>query len=104
MAPDYGSGPDGRGSSARSVPGDPEDRLVQWRGMHDAVEALRRRRVDLVHVQTPFVAHYAGAARRTEYRSGDATIPCSRNISPIMSRWFPPWLVLKPCPGFSRRQ
>jgi glycosyltransferase involved in cell wall biosynthesis len=51
--------------AGRPVPGDPEDRLVGWRAMHRAVlEAARD--CDLIHIQTPFVAHYAGlkAARR----------------------------------------
>lgn len=49
----------------RPVPGDPEDRLVGWRAMHRAVEEAAAD-CDLVHIQTPFVAHYAGlkAARR----------------------------------------
>lgn len=47
------------------IPGDPEDRLVGWRAMHRAV-ADAAADCDLIHVQTPFVAHYAGvsAARR----------------------------------------
>lgn len=47
------------------VPGDKEDRLAGWRAMHRAVlEAARD--CDVVHIQTPFVAHYAGlkAARQ----------------------------------------
>ena len=49
----------------RSVPRDPEDRLVRWRAMNAAVR-LASRDCDLIHVQTPFVAHYAGvrSARR----------------------------------------
>ena len=49
----------------RPVPGDPEDRLVGWRAMHREVLAAARD-CDLIHVQTPFVAHYAGlkAARK----------------------------------------
>jgi glycosyltransferase involved in cell wall biosynthesis len=43
----------------RPVPGDPEDRLVGWRAMHRAVLAAARD-CELIHVQTPFVAHYAG--------------------------------------------
>ena len=41
---------------ARPVPGDPEDRLVRWRAMHDAVEAAVEQGCDLIHVQTPFIA------------------------------------------------
>lgn len=69
VAPDYGGG-HGEGwvrrVPARPVPGDPEDRLVRWRAMHEAVRRAVAAGCDLVHVQTPFVAHYAGvrAARR----------------------------------------
>lgn len=51
--------------AGRPVPGDPEDRLVGWRAMHRTVlEAARD--CDLIHIQTPFIAHYAGlkAARK----------------------------------------
>lgn len=69
IAPDYGqagSEPWITRVAARPVPGDPEDRLVRWGAMHDAVEHAVGSACDLVHVQTPFVAHYAGsrAARR----------------------------------------
>ncbi len=49
----------------RSVPGDREDRLVGWRAMHRAVREAARG-CDVIHIQTPFIAHYAGlnAARR----------------------------------------
>ena len=40
----------------RPVPGDREDRLVGWRAMHRAV-LVAARDCDLIHVQTPFVAH-----------------------------------------------
>jgi 1,2-diacylglycerol 3-alpha-glucosyltransferase len=45
----------------RPVPGDAEDRFVRWRAMHRAV-ARAAEGCDLIHVQTPFVAHYAGLA------------------------------------------
>lgn len=51
--------------TARSVPVDPEDRMMAWREARDTVlrEAAE---CDLIHIQTPFVAHYAGlsAARK----------------------------------------
>ncbi|WP_434513826.1 glycosyltransferase [Dechloromonas sp. ARDL1] len=51
--------------AGRPVPGDPEDRMVGWRAMHRAVLA-EAADCDLIHVQTPFIAHYAGlkAGRR----------------------------------------
>jgi len=44
---------------SRRIPFDPEDRLMQRRHLLRLPE-LRRERFDLVHIQTPFVAHYAG--------------------------------------------
>jgi glycosyltransferase involved in cell wall biosynthesis len=46
---------------SRRVLFDPEDRLMQLRPTLRHLPELRRRRFDLVHIQTPFVAHYAGA-------------------------------------------
>lgn len=68
VVPRYGDEADEAGIirvAGRPVPGDREDRLVSWRGMQRAVlEAAQD--CDLIHIQTPFVAHYAGlkAARR----------------------------------------
>lgn len=45
---------------ARKVPMDPEDRLMNYRTIKRMVPALRQRGFDLIHIQTPFVAHYAG--------------------------------------------
>ena len=43
----------------RRLPRDPEDRLMQYRPLRETVlEAARD--YDLIHVQTPFAAHYAG--------------------------------------------
>lgn len=69
VAPDYGNGcrePWISRVAARPVPRDPEDRLMRWGAMRAAVEAAVARGCDLIHVQTPFLAHYAGhgAARR----------------------------------------
>ena len=62
VVPRYGDEPEEAGVirvTGRPVPGDPEDRLVGWPAMHRAVlEAAGD--CNLIHVQTPFVAHYAG--------------------------------------------
>ena len=52
--------------SAARVPGDPEDRRLRWGALTRALDALPREHFDLVHIHTPFVAHYAGTrfARR----------------------------------------
>jgi glycosyltransferase involved in cell wall biosynthesis len=45
---------------ARRVPFDPEDRAMRWRALKALDPSLDAGRFDLVHVQTPFLAHYAG--------------------------------------------
>ncbi|MBS0003085.1 MAG: glycosyltransferase [Thioalkalivibrio sp.] len=39
---------------------DPEDRMMSGRMIRRMIPALRSRHYDLVHIQTPFVAHYSG--------------------------------------------
>jgi glycosyltransferase involved in cell wall biosynthesis len=68
VVPRYGREADAPGVvriDSRPVPRDPEDRLLPWRRTRDTALA-EAAGCDLVHIQTPFVAHYAGlgAARR----------------------------------------
>ncbi len=109
IAPDYGGGPDEPWVTrvpARSVPGDPEDRLVRWRAMHDSVIAAVDDGTDIVHVQTPFVAHYAGvnAARR-------CGVPVVATYHTLFEEYLAHYVPLVPPPwlkglarAFSRRQ
>ena len=57
--------------TASPVPRDPEDRRMSWRALTRTLDDLATRGFDLVHIHTPFIAHYAGVrfARR-------ANIPC----------------------------
>jgi 1,2-diacylglycerol 3-alpha-glucosyltransferase len=52
--------------ASRPVPLDPEDRLMSRRDLRAKLAALAGQRFDLIHVHTPFIAHYAGVefARR----------------------------------------
>jgi glycosyltransferase involved in cell wall biosynthesis len=45
---------------SRQLPFDPEDRLMSLRKIKKLVPGLRQQGFDIVHVHTPFVAHYAG--------------------------------------------
>jgi glycosyltransferase involved in cell wall biosynthesis len=47
---------------SRTVLFDPEDRMMGYRSVLRLEPMLAERRFDLVHIQTPFVAHYAGQA------------------------------------------
>ena len=45
---------------SRQLPLDPEDRLMSLSAVKRLAPLLRTRQIDVVHIQTPFVAHYAG--------------------------------------------
>ena len=64
IAPDYGSAPPGERDIIRvrshRVLFDPEDRRMELRGILQHLPELRARQFDLIHIQTPFLAHYAG--------------------------------------------
>ncbi|MBK5930101.1 glycosyltransferase [Halochromatium salexigens] len=47
---------------SRYLPFDPEDRIMRWGLLRGYRKRLRAQRFDLVHIHTPFVAHYAGLA------------------------------------------
>ncbi len=67
VAPDYpGTGSEADAAAgilrlpSRTIPLDPEDRLMRWSSLADLDRRLAGTDIDLVHVQTPFAAHYAG--------------------------------------------
>jgi glycosyltransferase involved in cell wall biosynthesis len=45
---------------ARPVPFDPEDRFMGYRWVMEQIDKFRDEKYDIIHVQTPFVAHYLG--------------------------------------------
>lgn len=66
IAPEYGQqarrAPSLIRIPARVVMFDPEDRMMHRRRILDLGGELRRQDFDLIHIQTPFVAHYAGVS------------------------------------------
>ncbi|WP_374349490.1 glycosyltransferase [Chitinimonas sp.] len=66
--PNEADAPDVIRIPSRYLPFDPEDRLMR-RSLIDALlPELQPKRYDLVHIQTPFVAHYAGVALARQLR------------------------------------
>jgi glycosyltransferase involved in cell wall biosynthesis len=45
---------------SRGLPLDPEDRLMKYDWVMSHLERLRKEHYDIIHIQTPFVAHYLG--------------------------------------------
>lgn len=69
IAPRYGNEPDGAGVTRLAgwkVPFDPEDRLVPLSKMR-AAALVAAKEADLVHIHTPFSAHFAGVAAARHY-------------------------------------
>ncbi|HEY6452475.1 MAG TPA: glycosyltransferase [Steroidobacteraceae bacterium] len=70
VAPAYGAHEAAEAATIRvragHVPRDPEDRRMHWGALRRALAPLAAQHFDLVHIHTPFVAHYAGVrfARR----------------------------------------
>lgn len=46
--------------ASSGVPKDPEDRRMRWGALNRVLASIPRGHVDLVHIHTPFIAHYAG--------------------------------------------
>ena len=81
------------------VPRDPEDRRMRWGPLTRTLDTLPRDEFDIVHIHTPFIAHYAGArfARR-------ANLPCvatyhtffeeyAQHYVPAMPKWLGRYLA-----------
>jgi 1,2-diacylglycerol 3-alpha-glucosyltransferase len=47
--------------ASSAIPKDPEDRRMRWGPLNRVLASIPQGHVDLVHIQTPFVAHYAAA-------------------------------------------
>ena len=64
IAPDYSApSPDETDLTrvpSRYLPFDPEDRLMSYGWVMKQLEKLRGEQYDVIHIQTPFVAHYLG--------------------------------------------
>jgi 1,2-diacylglycerol 3-alpha-glucosyltransferase len=53
---------------ARGLPFDPEDRLMRWHPLRQTTEEIAAAGVDLIHIHTPFAAHYAGVGLARRHR------------------------------------
>lgn len=65
LAPEYSHRTPGPELAIERIPSrylffDPEDRMMSGRTIRRMIPTLRSRHYDLVHIQTPFVAHYSG--------------------------------------------
>lgn len=103
VAPRYGDEPDLPGVirvPSRSVPGDPEDRLARYGALRHAVLDAAAD-CDLIHIQTPFAAHYAGlyAARRWKR----PVLATYHTLFEEYLHHYIPWLPAAALRGLARR-
>jgi len=73
------------------VPRDPEDRRMRWGALTRALDALAPSAFDLVHIHTPFIAHYAGV--RFARRAG---IPCVATYHTFFEEYLHHYLPVLP--------
>jgi len=78
---------------SRRVPLDPEDRLMRSGDLARLPHILKDRHFDLVHVQTPFVAHYAGLKLARQ-----RGIPCLTTYHTHFEEYFHHYLPILPRP------
>ncbi|CAK0748179.1 1,2-diacylglycerol 3-alpha-glucosyltransferase [Gammaproteobacteria bacterium] len=76
---------------ARRVIFDPEDRLMKGRDIRQLTATLEKRNFDLVHVQTPFMAHYAGLKFARHFN-----LPCVASYHTFFEEYLYHYLPLVP--------
>ncbi len=94
IAPDYAASTEDENwikrMPARSIYFDPEDRLMKWSAVMQKLPELRRENYDLIHVHTPFVAHYLGLRLARELN-----VPCVETYHTFFEDYlhhYLPWI------------
>jgi 1,2-diacylglycerol 3-alpha-glucosyltransferase len=104
VAPSYSrssADPSIRRVPARAVPRDPEDRLMSFGGLRRALAELAPRKFDVVHIHTPFLAHYAGLGFARE--QGTPVVATYHTLFEEYLHHYVPLLPRKITGGVARR-
>lgn len=95
IAPDYGTfSPDESDIlriPARRVPLDPEDRFMRYGDVMLHLDRLRGEKYDIIHIQTPFIAHYLGVKL-----SKLLAIPCVETYHTFFEEYLYHYIPLLP--------
>jgi 1,2-diacylglycerol 3-alpha-glucosyltransferase len=86
---------------ARAVPRDPEDRIMSWGGLRRVLAELVPRKFDVVHIHTPFLAHYAGLGFARE--QGTPVVATYHTLFEEYLHHYVPLLPRKITGGLARR-
>lgn len=97
LVPDYPGSPRVDGIfrvPSRQLPFDPEDRLMRWGDLlRTARKEAQSRHFDLIHIQTPFAAHYAGVRLARELQ-----VPVLATYHTHFEEYFHHYLPVLPRP------
>jgi len=104
IAPDYAAGTEDE-SWIKRIPAhniyfDPEDKLMKWGVAMQKLPELRRENYDLIHVHTPFVAHYLGLRLARELN-----VPCVETYHTFFEDYlhhYLPWIPKLIARGIAR--
>jgi glycosyltransferase involved in cell wall biosynthesis len=76
---------------SRTIPLDPEDRLMSFKWVMQQLPKLRQEQYDIIHIQTPFVAHYLGTKL-----SALLNIPCIETYHTYFEEYLHHYVPLVP--------
>lgn len=104
IAPDYGVSTEDEAWIKRipshSIYFDPEDRLMRYGAVLDRVQELKRENYELIHIHTPFIAHYLGLKL-----ANLLDIPCVETYHTFFEDYlhhYLPWVPRPLAKGFAR--
>lgn len=104
IAPEYAASTEDeswiRRIPAHSIYFDPEDKLMKWGAVMQKLPGLRRENYDLIHVHTPFVAHYLGQRLARELN-----VPCVETYHTFFEDYlhhYLPWIPKLLARGMAR--
>lgn len=86
---------------ARAVPRDPEDRIMSFGGLRRALAEIAARKFDVVHIHTPFLAHYAGVGFAR--KQGTPVVATYHTLFEEYLHHYVPLLPRKMTGGLARR-
>lgn len=104
IAPEYAASTEDeawiRRIPAHSIYFDPEDKLMKWGAVMQKLPGLRRENYDLIHIHTPFVAHYLGLRLARELK-----VPCVETYHTFFEDYlhhYLPWIPKLIARGMAR--
>ena len=104
IAPDYGVATQDESwikrIPARSIYFDPEDKLMKYGEVIQRLPELKREKYDIVHIHTPFVAHYVGLKLARELN-----VPCVETYHTFFEDYlhhYLPWIPKPMARGVAR--